>query len=359
MEQMMFVKKICIFIAAAAIPAAFSAQTAPSAAESASSASPVIVYNEDFVKGEELFSLNKPEEAIEILESALKADGVDPSVYVYLGVAYYQTGEYQKSLDICVVGLAKEGSNRTVLAFNAGNSAYAMGNYARADACYAIALKNDENYTPAYLNRANAQLKQDHLEDARANYETFVERAPNDPQVPQIQRLIELLDEEIERRAREKPELILPEDLNIENAGMDAPEPEFVEESEAPSLPVEPKKDSGELTDAESISPFTEPKQVPYGEELLSGDELTAPEIPEEQLVQEDELPHEVVQNEELPSLESDPAVVTDTETGEVVQLPVLPAPQLKDAADSENEEAVDAEEDELPPADYWDEEAR
>lgn len=134
---------------------------------------PVIVYNEDFVKGEELFVLNKPEEAIVYFEKSLQSENVDPKVYIYLGVCYYQIEQYDKSLAVCVQGLAKEDTDHKILAYNAGNSCYAMGNYMRADASYAIAIREDETYSPAVLNRANAQLKLDHLSDARDNYRKY------------------------------------------------------------------------------------------------------------------------------------------------------------------------------------------
>ncbi len=382
-------KKICIISVLSIIPAVFFAQTAtPAGASGQTAENVVIVFNEDFAKGEELFTLNKPEEAIPLLENAVKAEGVNPAVYVYLGVAYYQVKEYQKSLDICVIGLSKPGSDRTVLAYNAGNSAYAMGNYARADACYAIALKNDDSYAPAYLNRANAKLKQDFLEDAREHYEAFLDRSPNDPQTPQIQRLLELLDEEIERRAREKPELILPEDLDIENAGMESPEPEFVEESEAPAVPPLPEKDVGEqvseqkpeafvepknvpfgeeqLSEPEQAAAFVEPKNVPFGEEKLTEAESRAREIPEEQLTSNDGAPtvikttadeSEAVSLEEVAAAElvvPKATAVKDSETGEVVVLPVLPVPKLTPDVQEKALEAVESEEDELLPSDYW-----
>ncbi|MBR4598529.1 MAG: tetratricopeptide repeat protein, partial [Treponema sp.] len=147
----------------------------------------VIVFNEDFEKGEELFQLNKPEKAIEYFEKALEKENVDPKIYVYLGVCYYQIKNYDKSLSVCVQGLAKEDTDHKILAYNAGNSCYAMGNYMRADASYAIALREDENYSPALLNRANAQLKLDHLEDSKNNYIRYLELEPESPQKERIE----------------------------------------------------------------------------------------------------------------------------------------------------------------------------
>ncbi|MBQ7160040.1 MAG: tetratricopeptide repeat protein, partial [Treponema sp.] len=116
-------------------------------------AEPTIVYSQDFVDGEELFQLNRPLEAIPLFEKIIDDKYVNPAVFVYLGVAYYQVEEYQKSLNVCVKGLTRPDTDHKVLAYNGGNSAYALGNYARADACYAIAIKEDPNFSAAYLNR--------------------------------------------------------------------------------------------------------------------------------------------------------------------------------------------------------------
>ena len=262
---------------------------------------PVIVYNEDFVKGEELFVLNKPEEAIAYFEKSLQSDNIDPKVYVYLGVCYYQIEQYDKSLAVCVQGLAKEETDHKILAYNAGNSCYAMGNYMRADASYAIALREDENYSPAVLNRANAQLKLDHLGDAKENYIKYLEIEPETPQREKIEEIIRLLDAEIIRRAKEKPELVNAE-FNIENEKMEIPdEPEKVLADEipqekkvdekipselvrsvAPELPGEIKeKKPLERVDSEKIA---EKKETPVIPELV-GPDGEPPYIPPEQLM--------------------------------------------------------------------------
>ena len=213
----------------------------------------VVVYNEDFEKGEELFQLNKPEEAILYFEKSLEKENVDPDVYVYLGVCYYQVGNYDKSLAICLQGLEKAGTDRKILAYNAGNSCYAMGNYLRADASYAIALQEDENYAPAMLNRANAQLKLDHLGDARDSYVKYLEMDTATPQKEKIEEIIRLLEEEIARRAKEKPELINP-DVFVENEKIEIPvAPEKVVMEEMPREKIE--KTPEEIVKFDSVAP--------------------------------------------------------------------------------------------------------
>ena len=272
----------------------------------------VIVYNADFEKGEELFQLNRPEAAIPYFVKSLDEANVNPAVYIYLGVCYYQVGDYNNSLAICVKGLAKENTDHKILAYNAGNSCYAMGNYMRADASYAIAIKEDPDYAPAVLNRANAQLKLDHLEDAKNNYTRYLELERDTDQREKIELLIQLLNEEIELRAKQKPELINPDSF-VENEKMEVPDPlekVFVElpaepksaapsselvqdDAHAPKLPeAVAQKDNGEKVTVGLLENETETEQknlvsaAPAGGKLLAKTERTpaeridAPEIP-------------------------------------------------------------------------------
>ena len=265
----------------------------------------VVVYNEDFVKGEELFVLNKPEEAIVYFEKSLESPNVDPKVYVYLGVCYYQIEKYDKSLAVCVQGMAKEDTDKKILAYNAGNSCYAMGNYMRADASYAIALKEDENYSPAVLNRANAQLKLDHLGDARDNYIKYLEMEPETPQRERIEALIALLEAEIARRANEKPELVNPE-FNVENEKMELPvEPERVVADDIPQEKVKNEKTPSEIVHADSV----------------------APELPKES---KDKKPMELVDFEKIASSKKDETLVVPELVGPDGEAPFIPPEQLR-----------------------------
>lgn len=259
-------------VACALSASAFSVETADARAYSFSAA-------------EELFRLNRPAEAIPLFEDMLDGTDADPAAFVYLGVAYYQVGEYQKSLSVCVRGLARADTDHKVLAYNAGNSAYALGNYARADACYAIALKEDPAFSAAYLNRANAQLRQDLIQEARENYQAFIEREPESVQRPAIEQLIALLDEEIVRRENEKPELIAPESLAVENEAMHVPEAERM-------LPED-------VTIAETVP------EAAVAEERVDADEFAAPALPPEELTLASDVPERVVAETVVPPEET------------------------------------------------------
>lgn len=292
-----------------------------------------VVFNEDFAAGEELFSLNEPEKAIPYFEKALEAENVNPAVYVYLGVAYYQTGDFNKSLAVCVQGLAKENTDRKVLAYNAGNSCYAMGNYMRADASYAIALREDENYAPAVLNRANAQLKMDHLEDAKNNYIKYLELSPDSNQKEKIEELIRLLEEEIALRAKQRPELINPDEF-VSNEKMEIVEaPEKVHEtlpSYAEEKPLEPEK----ISAAAPALP-AEKTEKDDGEKV--GENLA---------LQSESNPQEIVENEKSEKIKESPPVLPVAKNENLIE--EKPEENLESIGEIEIPESVQTEESEI-----------
>ena len=105
-----------------------------------------------FSEGEKLFKANKPEQAIPFFEQAILSETVSPSVYNFLGLSYYQVGKYQQSLDSFIKGTSKDGTNKRILYYNAGNTAFAMGNYSLADQYFSIAYAADNNFSSALLN---------------------------------------------------------------------------------------------------------------------------------------------------------------------------------------------------------------
>ena len=238
----------------------------------------------------EAFQLNKPAEAIPLLEAFLgdeKHDAYNPDVYVYLSAAYYQIEEYQKSIDVCELGLSKEGTNYKVLYFNEGNAAYALGQYMKAASLYEKSRGVDSQYAPATLNLANAFLRQDKIEEARDDYVLYLELKPDTPQRPEIERLIALLNEEIDYRKRLGPELV--QDLLRTSAddGSEGPH-ELMSDSEAaaPGLPLERvNKYGGEQLDtSESQAPAlpVENRSQRYSGEQLDSSESQAPALPVE-----------------------------------------------------------------------------
>lgn len=164
----------------------------------------ICAYTDAFSEGEQFFKANKPEQAIPYFEQAIFMENVSPDVYNFLGLSYYQVGKYQQSLDTFIKGTNKDGTNKRILYYNAGNTAFAMGNYSLAEQYFSIAFAADNNFSSALLNRANTRMKLDQLQNASEDYTQYLIIEPNSEQRPQIERIIALISGELQLREQEK-----------------------------------------------------------------------------------------------------------------------------------------------------------
>ena len=181
--------------------------------------------------GYNLFTTNKPAEAIPYLETALNDVAVSPSVYVYLGIAYYQTGKYPESRDVFKRGLSASGTNKRIIAFNAGNSAYAMRDYATAEEMFSLASVADPAYAAPVLNRANARLSQDKLQGALEDYQRYLVLDPYSSQRAEVEAIIQALQGEMVYREQEKERLVQEEQrMKEEEARIQAENQRIAEE---------------------------------------------------------------------------------------------------------------------------------
>ncbi len=155
---------------------------------------------ESFEKGRKYFRKNQPQLAIPYLENAILDSEIDPSAYIYLGVSYYQTAQFEKAIIIDEAGMKIKDGNTSILAYNGGNAAFSLGDFDRADVMFSLSLTADPMYASAWLNRANTRMKQDRLDKAIDDYKQFLYLAPNDEQAPRVQILIGLLQEELNKR---------------------------------------------------------------------------------------------------------------------------------------------------------------
>lgn len=160
-----------------------------------------------FDSGYALFSTNRPAEAIPYFTAALAEPDVPPSVYMYLGIAFYQTGRYAESLETFEKGLAASGTDKRILAFNAGNTAFALKDYARADELYSLACAADPSYAAPVLNRANTRISLNKLEDALSDYRTYLALDPSSAQREPVERMIAAIEGELALKAQEAERL--------------------------------------------------------------------------------------------------------------------------------------------------------
>lgn len=154
-------------------------------------------------EGEKAFTENRPLDATVLLESEIENGTASADAYNFLGLSYYQLGNYEKSVEVFENGLKVPKTNKKILAYNEGNSYYAMQKYSEAARSYSLAFSADSTFSKALLNRANAYLMAEEFQSALSDYEKYIELEPEDEQKEQILLMIEALKKEIERREEE------------------------------------------------------------------------------------------------------------------------------------------------------------
>lgn len=172
-------------------------------------------------EGIKLYEQGMAAESIAFLEADIESGNALPVEYNYLGLAYYQTGNFAKSVEAFKKGLAASGTNKKRIYFNMGNSYFSMGDFENAVNSYSMASVADPNYVEAVLNKANAEMKLDRLKDAQDDYVRYLVLCPDAPQKPAIEKIVALIDEELafraesERIAREEAERLRQEEERI------------------------------------------------------------------------------------------------------------------------------------------------
>lgn len=151
-------------------------------------------------QGTRLFEEGKAAEAIAPLEAAVNSGSASPIEYNYLGLSYYQIGNYAKSVEAFKKGLAASGTNKKLIYFNMGNSYFSMGEFQSALESFSMATVADPGYAEPFLNKANTEIKLDMLSEAVADYKRYLVLRPESVQRPQIEKIISLIDAEIAAR---------------------------------------------------------------------------------------------------------------------------------------------------------------
>jgi tetratricopeptide (TPR) repeat protein len=157
-----------------------------------------------FVRGEELFLRNKPQEALVFLEASLGEDPSNIKTFLYLGVAYQQLGRLDEAVAVYRKALPKAGDETARVAYNLGNVYTMKGNSALAEQYYTQAIEADSAYASAYLNRANTKVNAGALKEAVADYEQYLTLEPRSSKRPQVEKLIAFILEEFAAGERQK-----------------------------------------------------------------------------------------------------------------------------------------------------------
>lgn len=155
----------------------------------------------DFEQGESFFRSNDAEKAIPFLQKAIDADE-DPKAYIYLAMCYFQQEKYSQALGICNKGMSADGTDKKVIAFDAGNIAFAMNDYAGAERWYTRSIEEDPLYAAPVLNRANTRLKTGKLQESKSDYEKYIALNPETPQGNSIYAVISMIDEQLDNEKK-------------------------------------------------------------------------------------------------------------------------------------------------------------
>jgi tetratricopeptide (TPR) repeat protein len=182
----------------------------------------------DLQQGEQLFLENKPQEALPHLEKALYESPQEEKIYLYLGIIYEQLNDTEKSIQVLKRGLNVAKSHKDLFYYNLGNNHFRRQEYTVAEQMYSNALQVNGALDVAYLNRANARLELEELQDARQDYIQYLRLDPDTPQRQNIEKLIALLGQVVEEAERKQQEelarqkALLDEVLNsLKNASED------------------------------------------------------------------------------------------------------------------------------------------
>jgi tetratricopeptide (TPR) repeat protein len=156
-----------------------------------------------FLKGEEFFLANLPGEALPLLEAAVAEDSAHVRAALYLGMAYTQLGRNDEAITAFRRILPRAGNQSALVAFNLGNVYFIKGESVFAEQFYTQAIREDPSYAPAWLNRANARVKNGNLTDAVSDYEHYLVLEPLSPKRASIESLVRFIRDEF-RTAEER-----------------------------------------------------------------------------------------------------------------------------------------------------------
>ena len=188
-----------------------------------------------FEQGENLLLNNQLTEAAMMFEASLEEDRTNADAYLYLGYIYEVKQNYDAAIGILTLGAEQASGKAEQIYFNLGNNYFKAVNYENAAAMYSKAMQSRSGYAEPYLNRANCRVKTAEYSLAVRDYKLFLNMKPDDPQRPQIEKMISMLeltmveeenrrkDEEARRLAEEaRQKALLDSVLNsLSNAGSD------------------------------------------------------------------------------------------------------------------------------------------
>ncbi|MFP3041686.1 tetratricopeptide repeat protein [Treponema primitia] len=157
-----------------------------------------------FTQGEEQFLRNKPQDALVFLEAAVAETPENTRAFLYLGLAYQQLNRLDEAIIIFRRVLPQADTDTALIAYNLGNVYYAKGNISVAEDFYTQALEANPGYASAYLNRANAKLTRQALQDAVYDYEAYLNLEPGSAKRSRIEQLLSAIRSDFAAAERQR-----------------------------------------------------------------------------------------------------------------------------------------------------------
>ena len=153
------------------------------------------------------FANNNTRDAVALFRTALSQGNINFDIFLYLAHGYEQLGIYDEGISVLEEGLEFSQGQRHVFYFNIGNLYLHKQMFDKALEYYDLAIGSSPVYAEAYLNRANITLKAGTLDRALRDYKSFVQIAPDHALVPDVQRMIAAITNEmkdVEKRRLEE-----------------------------------------------------------------------------------------------------------------------------------------------------------
>ncbi|MFP4375642.1 MAG: tetratricopeptide repeat protein [Spirochaetales bacterium] len=154
--------------------------------------------SELFEQGTDAFLYNRPDEAAQIFERVLDTEPSNGDAYLYLAMSYEQLQMHEKAVTTLRRAESVPGIDRGTVRFNIGNNLLKLGQVQDAVSAYGSAIDLDPFGHAAFLNRANAYVQMTEYDAALSDYRTVLRLEPEHQQRPRIERMIALLEREID-----------------------------------------------------------------------------------------------------------------------------------------------------------------
>lgn len=150
-----------------------------------------------FIDGNRHLDRRQWQKAIESYRSALEKDDQRWDIYLNLGIAYSNDGDFENAIDAIEKSMARGGDERPEVYYNLGNVYQKRGMYDQAIKAYRTSLSyRDRLDVDTLINIGGALTILGDRKAARRAYERAQEKAPRDPRIQHGLAILHYLDGE-------------------------------------------------------------------------------------------------------------------------------------------------------------------